>query len=145
MSDESIKQQQDQTEADEYQDYRRTPWVYYTGGRTGPATEGRPIAFRGRLIANGTDAGSDDISGTTWRVFQTVGGRIVVETDSWSRLEGGRNERMVEVFDCLAEVPGWPTDEDWRIGRRPKPGAIPDSVRIKAQEALGIDPAIYVD
>lgn len=123
--------------------YELTPKTCYTGGLAGPTTEGRPVRFSGREIAYDTNAGRDSNGGTSWRVYETVAGKIIVAVDDWNCWEGSRNDYTVHVFDDLDSVPKRGLHE-WE-GEEAKPGAIPDCVRVQAEEALGRDPAITVD
>ncbi len=116
------------------------PGRWTTGGLTGEHRDERPVRFMGRELARWSDGGPDDTRRTTWTVYETEGGRIVVVEHYQTRWEGETSYRSVHTFDALDDVPAL-EEADYE----PEPGAIPECLRVMAEEALGIDPAIDLD
>jgi len=118
--------------ADAFQEYTLEP---------GTAAEAeQPVRFGGRKIAHQerTDDGGQQLE--DWTVYQTRGGRIVVEYSFWS-VRGSGGHTVVTDYADLAAVPQWGDASPISEAEH----GIPGGARNEALETLGHDPARYIE
>lgn len=123
----------------DYEQITLTPGRW-TSGLKGQYRDDRPVRFSGRELASHCDGGVDSNRKTTWTVYETEGGRIVVSEHYQTAWDGETSWTEVTTWESLDEVPRTVEDDYDHVA-----GAIPEAVRVKAEDALGIDPAIYPD
>jgi hypothetical protein len=104
---------------------------------TTPDEFGRPVKFRGRLLATVTRGSlRDGGSRTTWRAYVTQAGKIVVHRDHETVWQGACNEDSVSIYETLPDV-------EKATGEFP--GDVPEELVVEVAKALGEDPALWVD
>ena len=122
----------------EYEDIRIEQSYRTNDPLKGADSDERPVAFRGRHLAQHSNAGRDDTRGTEWDAYESEDGQYVIETYAWSRWQGEGSRRSVEIFADLDALRAAAADDL-------RDSYIPESLVIRVEEALGLDPAIRID
>lgn len=118
----------------------------WTVGGMGPSSEGQPVKFKGEKIAEYSTHWYDATAWETWDLYRTEGGKFVLFYCDYSRWEGSRESKTVHVFKSLDEIPTYdPTDAPGYYDMECDDAAVPIRLIVEAKEALGEDPAIYID
>ena len=106
---------------------------YLPGGQFSEREYGRSFEFFGKLLAQHTfyegETSDRTDRGTTFKVFQTKGGKIVIWIENWSRWQNEESAGKVKILASLEEA------EDF----------LPESLFLKAQKALGKETTIYIE
>jgi hypothetical protein len=114
----------------EWRQHKLEPYTSEAGTRWGE--RGRLVVFIGRPLASGSTKHLNANRWQRWRVFETEGGRVVVEYEIRSQWRGERSWLRIEVFDGLGAVPdkpGFDAEEAPTVW-------LPKCVRVEAEQAL---------
>jgi hypothetical protein len=114
----------------EWEQHKLEPYASEAG--TGWGERGRLVVFMGRPLACGSTKHLNGNRWQEWRLFETEGGKVVVEYEIRSQWRGERSWLRVEVFDRLdavPEKPGYDAEDAPTIW-------LPKRVRVEAEEAL---------